>query len=243
LEAEPEARTGVDAAEEFMAVAAHDLRNPIAVMRASAQMAQRQLGRGELDTARGRLEAIVDQTDRLVEMIETFLDAARLESGRLTLQLDRNDLSDVVHEAWGRARVGAPGLPQREFHAEVPPGCVGTWDRTRLVRAVRALLANALIYGDGAQPVRATARREDSRVRLEVTGGGPGPDAEEVQHLFERFYRGRSAAESGQSGSGLGLFVARGIARVHGGDVRRLRGDVFELELPLSQATLVAMPG
>ncbi|HYW90246.1 MAG TPA: ATP-binding protein, partial [Chloroflexota bacterium] len=59
------------------------------------------------------------------------------------------------------------------------------------------------------------------------------PDADEAQHLFERFYRGRSAAEGGQSGSGLGLFVCRGIARLHGGDVRRVEGDVFEMELPL----------
>ena len=73
-----------------------------------------------------------------------------------------------------------------------------------------------------------------------VSGGGPGPDAEEVAHLFERFYRGRSAAEAGQSGSGLGLFTARGIARSHGGDVRRIDGDSFEIELPLKRLTLVA---
>jgi signal transduction histidine kinase len=54
-------------------------------------------------------------------------------------------------------------------------------------------------------------------------------------HLFERFYRGRSAAEAGQAGSGLGLFTARGIARMHGGEVRRLEGDTFELELPLTE--------
>jgi signal transduction histidine kinase len=66
-----------------------------------------------------------------------------------------------------------------------------------------------------------------------VSGGGRGPDSDELKHLFERFYRGRTAAEAGQAGSGLGLFTARGIARVHGGDVRRLEGDRFEIELPL----------
>jgi signal transduction histidine kinase len=69
---------------------------------------------------------------------------------------------------------------------------------------------------------------------MTVSGGGRGPDADEVGHLFERFYRGPSAAESGQAGSGLGLFTARGIARAHGGDVRRVDGDTFELEIPLS---------
>ena len=71
------------------------------------------------------------------------------------------------------------------------------------------------------------------RVRLTVSGGGRGPYDEEVAHLFERFYRGRSAAEAGQAGSGLGLFTARGLARLHGGDVRQVDGDRFEIELPL----------
>ena len=83
--------------------------------------------------------------------------------------------------------------------------------------------------------MRIAARREDDRVHLTVSGGGPGPDSDEALHLFERFYRGRSAAEAGQAGSGLGLFTARGIARMHGGEVRRLDGDTFEMELPLTE--------
>jgi signal transduction histidine kinase len=101
------------------------------------------------------------------------------------------------------------------------------------VRAVRALLSNALLYGDPAAPIQMRAERDGASVRLVISGGGPGPDAEESAHLFERFYRGKSAAEAGQSGSGLGLFTARGIARLHGGDLRHLERDVFELELPL----------
>jgi signal transduction histidine kinase len=91
------------------------------------------------------------------------------------------------------------------------------------------------LYGDPAVPVGVEARRTGNRVWMTVSGGGPGPDAEEVAHLFERFYRGRSAAEAGQAGSGLGLFTARGIARSHGGEVRRIEGDRFEIELPLTQ--------
>ncbi|TMF06419.1 MAG: hypothetical protein E6I52_00460, partial [Chloroflexi bacterium] len=72
---------GAAETEEFMSVAAHDLRNPIAVVRASAQMAQRQINRGDTPAAQTRLKSIVDQTDRLTEMLETFLDAARLGAG------------------------------------------------------------------------------------------------------------------------------------------------------------------
>jgi signal transduction histidine kinase len=221
--------------DEFMAVAAHDLRNPIAVVRASAQMAQRQVARGDVEAAQGRLSAIVEQTDRLSEMLETFLDAARINAGRLTLRSDRVELREIVDDAADRVRSLKLGGEHgdRDLECVIPEGCVGLWDRPRIARAVRALLANALLYGDPAAPVQVEARRVGNRVCLSISGGGPGPDPDEVAHLFERFYRGRSAAEAGQAGSGLGLFTARGIARGHGGDVRRIERDRFEIELPL----------
>jgi signal transduction histidine kinase len=224
---------GTAETEEFMSVAAHDLRNPIAVVRASAQMAQRQLGRGDLDAARGRLNAIVEQTDRLTEMLETFLDAARIGAERLPMRPESLDLREVIDAAAERARLIVGENASRPLDVDVPEGCVGAWDRARLVRAMRALLANALMYGDPAQPVKLVAVREGDRVRLTVTGHGAGPDGEEAQHLFERFYRGKSAADAGQAGSGLGLFTARGILRGHAGDVRHLKGDIFEVVLPL----------
>jgi two-component system OmpR family sensor kinase len=230
-------RNGAGDAEEFMAVAAHDLRNPVAVVRASAQMAQRQMARtdGDMEAVRGRLTAIVQQTDRLTEMIETFLDAARISNGRHPpLQIEpRVDLREVVDVAVARARMLAPDQLDRDIEIEVPTGCIGAWDRPRVVRAVRALLTNAMYYGPSSAPVQVAATRSGAVVRLAISGGGPGPDADELEHLFERFYRGATAAEAGQSGSGLGLFVSRGIARWHGGDVQRQFGDTFHIELPL----------
>jgi len=225
---------GAQEAEEFMAVAAHDLRNPIAVVRASAQMAQRQIARGDVAGAQTRLKSIVEQTDRLTEMLESFLDAARIGTGNLPLRTERVELRSVVEHAVDRAVASLGDQVDRAVELDIPDGCIGTWDHARIARAVRALVSNALIYGDATQPVRLHAEREGERVRMVVSGGGPGPDTEEVTHLFERFYRGRSAAEAGQSGSGLGLFTARGIARLHGGDVRRIEGDQFEIELPLA---------
>jgi signal transduction histidine kinase len=231
-----EQEAGAAEIEEFMSVAAHDLRNPIAVVRASAQMAQRQINRGDSEGPQGRLTAIVEQTDRLSDMLETFLDAARISAGRLPLRPERVDLREVVEDAATRVRFlklcGEYG--DRDLECVIADGCVGVWDRPRITRAVRALLANAFLYGDPAAPVHVEAGRVGNRVRLSISGGGPGPDADEIPHLFERFYRGRSAAEGGQAGSGLGLFTARGIARTHGGEVRRLEGDRFEIELPLT---------
>lgn len=229
------ARESAAETEQFMSVAVHDLRNPVAVVRASAQMAQRQINRGDIDGVQARLKSIVEQTDRLTEMLETFLDATRIENEKMPLRTERLDLREVVDLAADRARVLVGEPAERPLEVNIPDTYVGAWDRARIVRAVRALVSNALQYGDPSQPVVAEATCEGNRVRLVISGGGPGPDADEQAHLFERFYRGRSAAESGQSGSGLGLFTARGIARLHGGDVRRIEGDRFEIELPLAE--------
>jgi signal transduction histidine kinase len=224
---------GAAETEEFMSVAAHDLRNPIAVVRASAQMAQRHVTRGDSAGAQVRLKQIVDQTDRLTEMLETFLDAARIGAGNVPLRPEHLDLQSVVDLAVDRTQALLGDQVKRSVEVEIPEGCIGAWDHARLVRAIRALVSNAILYGDPNAPVRLTASRDGKQVRLRVSGGGAGPDTEEAAHLFERFYRGRSAADAGVSGSGLGLFNARGIARLHGGELRRTEADEFELELPL----------
>ncbi len=218
-----------------MAAVAHDLRNPIAVVRASAQMAVRQLQRGDAGAAERRLQAIVDQADRLTDLLERFLDAARAGSGVLPLEHEPVDLASLVRSATEGARSAVGEAASRPIQVDVPVDVVGYWDRARVERAAQALLANAYLYGAPASPVDVRARVVGRRVVLTVSGGGPGPAAEEAHLLFQPFFRGRAAAAAGRAGSGLGLYTARGIARAHGGDVRRAAGpaDAFELELPL----------
>lgn len=220
-----------------MAVAAHDLRNPIAVVRASGQMALRQIDRGDLDAARRRLKSIISQADRLSDLIESFLDAARVDRQRLPLRCEHHDLAELVQDAVTAARAMVGENLDRALRLELPSGCIVWVDRPRLTRAVRALVENAMLYGDPSQPVRVSLRPNDSAAVVLVSGGGEGPLPEEDDQLFEPFYRGHAAAEAGHSGPGLGLFNARGIARAHGGTVRRSAAegaDAFELEVPLA---------
>ncbi len=222
--------------DELMSVVAHDLRNPIAVVRASAQMAARQLARGDTDASQRRIESIVQQADRLSEMLERFLDATRAGTGQLALRRERVALAGIVSRAIERARATAGDAAARLVEVDVPEAIVGTWDPARLQRAVRALLENAYAYGEPSAPVRVWCRADDAHVRLFVSGGGPGPLPDEANRLFQPFFRGRAAADAGQAGSGLGLFIARGIARAHGGDVRRSDDgppDTFQIEMPL----------
>lgn len=226
-------------ADQFMSVAAHDLRNPIAVVRASAQMALRQWSRGDQDAAVRRVESIVQQADRLSEMLEIFLDASRVEVNGLKLRPEMMVLADAVNAAAEQAQANVGEARRRALVMEVSRDFVGSWDAPHITRAVRLLLENAYLYGNSESPILVRAGRDDACVSLAVSGGGTGPHEDEISHLFTRFYRGRAAAEVGSAGSGLGLYVARGIARAHGGDVRyaaRPSADTFELTLPLTPA-------
>lgn len=222
--------------DEFMNVVVHDLRNPVAVVRASAQMALRQARRGDIDAAARRVEAVVQQTDRMTELLETFLEAARVASGRMTLRVERVALADVVDAAAERARAVVGEYGGRPLQVQGADGCTGVWDRPRVVRAVRALVENALLYGDKSQPVVVHVTQGQHCVHVAITGAGRGPEAAEVPRLFQRFFRGRAAAEVGHAGTGLGLYTARGIARAHGGDITHgSEGppDLFVLQLPM----------
>ncbi len=227
----------VSETERLMAAAAHDLRNPIAVMRASAQMAARQVQRGDAESAQRRLDAIVAQTERATALLERFVDAAQVQANHVPLRREPVNLGEVVREAVARARVMAGERAGRAVELSLAEDCSGDWDRARVARAVYALVENAFLYGDAEAPLWIETACDDATARLVVSGGGDGPTAEEMDRLFEPYFRGHAAAEAGQSGSGLGLFTARGIARAHGGDVHMPRGgppDAFELDLPLA---------
>lgn len=221
-----------------MSVVAHDLRNPIAIVRASGQMALRKLDKDDTEGARRRLQAIIEQADRLADLIEGFIDAARLETQRLPLRLEDSDLGGLAREAADEALSMVGGVHcARQIVLDTRTEGLVQADRARMVRAIRSLIENALIFGARDKPVCVVVDGRDGKGIVRVSGGGTGPTTEEAENLFQLFYRGNAAAEVGHSGSGLGLYNARGIARAHGGEVRQIphvEADAFELEVPLS---------
>ena len=213
---------------------AHDLRSPLARIRACAEMslthsAASGVGGGAASAGAGRVIhdeqsaaagawAIdtIEECDRLLEMLNTTLDIAEADSGAARLNLGRIDLAEMVSTA---IELFQPAAEDRHIgiKANVSGPCWIEGDRQRLQRVVSNLLDNALKYTAPGGEVRVALREQASRVLLSIEDTGVGIDARDLPYIFQRFYR-CDASRSGP-GIGLGLSLALAFTRAHGGDI------------------------
>jgi signal transduction histidine kinase len=153
--------------------------------------------------------------------------------GRLQLELERVDLSEVMGEVVA-GFAGRTDLPRSELRVTVPPGIVGRWDRLRLEQVVSSLLSNALKYGRG-EPITIDARLQGGQVLVTVEDHGIGIAPEDQERVFGRFERAVSTRHYG--GLGLGLFITRQVVEAMGGEIRvrsePQKGSAFTVSLPL----------
>jgi signal transduction histidine kinase len=204
-------------------------------MKAQAQLMQRALAQGvvEADKLSERVQLMVQQTDRLTKMLNTLLDLSRVEAGRLELSLDPTDLSQLVR----RAVVSVQALTsQHTLTVDAPVSVDGVWDAGRLEQVMQNLLTNAVKYSPegGAITVHVDVVG-DSHVQVTVADEGVGISAEELPHLFERFYR--AAGTRKLEGTGLGLYICQGIVAAHRGRLWASsdgpgHGSTFAFSLP-----------
>lgn len=220
---------------EFIAMAGHELRNPLTAIRGAAQLMQR---RGVYSER--RVETIVNQTRRLERLVDDLLDISRLEAGRLELRPARVDLAQLVHASAEQVRAISPAHVVR---VEVAPGPIeGWWDPDRLGQVLQNLLMNAVKYSPDGGEVLVRLETQDSEVRLSISDRGVGIPAEALSRLFDRFYRAENAAAGSQQGFGLGLYIARSLVEAHGGRIWAEsagpgQGSTFTVALPRTGVT------
>ncbi len=227
-----EAQAAVRLRDEFLALASHELRTPVAALQMQVQSLQ--LRRDTLDPSAARLVARANETAaRLTSLVEVLLDVSRISTGRFELRRDRIELGDLVRAAVERLRPGAAHAGSR-IDLGVAAELAGRWDRVRLEQVVTNLVGNAVKFGAGS-PVSVQALRRGDRAVLIVADGGPGIPDDLLPRLFGRFEQAEGARELG--GLGLGLFIVREIVHAHGGQVRAENapggGARFTVELPL----------
>lgn len=229
-------RVAEEARHEFVAQATHELRTPLTNIRLYLETA---IDEGDQDKAlRAKcLNIINDETLRLERMVGDMLQVAEIESG--TLQVKRDDvrvgqmLKDIQTEYQAQA---AEKDLKLEFN--IPPKLpVVQGDRDKLIMAVQNLVANALKYTPDGGRVAVTAEVKDTELRLDVADTGIGISHENQLRVFDKFYRANDKRITGITGSGLGLALARQIARLHGGDITLEsevdQGSTFTLTLPI----------
>lgn len=223
------------AQRRFVADASHELRTPIAALKGMLEL----LDDGAKDVPDVRddfIHTMQLEADRLGRLVSELLTLARLEAGNLELRVAPVDaaelLDDVSHVMCGLAEQAGVALDVRQ-----PDG--GTRvraDRDRIVQVLLSFTDNALKHAPAGSTVHMSAERRGDSVRVSVTDEGPGIPADEIERVFERFYRADSAR--GGAGTGLGLAIAREIVEAHGSTIgvssEAGTGTTFWFDLPVA---------
>lgn len=217
--------------DDFLSVAAHELRTPLASLSLLLETLS--------DTTEGETQHRVDLGLRLVrrlaKLVEVLLDVGRLTSGHVELELERTDVCVVVKEAVARFEPQA-NLSRCELRVECREPCLAEIDRVRIDQVVSNLVANAIKYGAG-RPVEVRCGLRSDHVHIQVSDHGIGIASRDHERIFRRFER--AASDRHFPGLGLGLWIVREIVAAHGGriDVHSESGEgaTFDVVLPCSR--------
>jgi signal transduction histidine kinase len=222
----------VRARDEFLSVASHELKTPLAAFQLHLEVVRRGLSRESEERLGPRITQAGRQVQRLASLVNVLLDVSQLSTGRLQLTLDTLDLSALVAETVARmqeelTRAGSQVTLKAEAALE------GAYDRLRIEQVVTNLLSNAVKYG-GGRPIEVGLERAGTRALLRVTDHGIGISPEDRARIFERFERAVPTRKYG--GLGLGLWIARQVVEAHGGSIAVEDtpggGATFTVDLP-----------
>jgi signal transduction histidine kinase len=234
-----ELRAAVRARDEFVAIAAHELRNPITPILIQIGL----LHAAANDPNRCRPELIAPRVERLESAIQEFvrrstvlLDVSRIASGNIRVDLADVDLSALVDRVISRATLAAQRARCR-LHEEVQEGVTGLWDPLALEQVTENLLTNAIKFGAG-KPVTIVLHADDQTAQLTVRDQGIGISEEDRSRIFQRFERAVTQREHG--GFGIGLWLANQLIMAMAGTITVEsapgEGSRFTVTLPRSRA-------
>ena len=208
-------RTADEIKSTFISIVSHELRTPVALIKGYASTLRRDDAKWDKSTISDSLAVIEEEADRLSKMIDDLLDASRLQAGGLSL--NRSDVSiDLL-----AGRVIERFATQANRHTIVTdfpekfPVIVA--DETRIEQVIVNLVSNALKYAPKGE-IRISGSVHPEQVVICVSDEGPGIEAKDLPHIFDRFYRSTKAVKQ-TKGAGLGLYLARAIIEAHGGRI------------------------
>lgn len=236
--------------DAFLGIASHELKTPLTSLKGNLYLAKRHLTHLKAGGAAAEealpslteLSDFIDRAERQVNMqnrlINDLIDVTRIQTNQLNLKLERCDLVRIVREVVDDQRILAPSRVIRWDTSILQSEVLADADRVEQV--VNNFLSNALKYSDAGQEVRVRLEREEAMIRVKVTDAGPGLDAMQQQHIWDRFARvGDIEVKSGIGvGLGLGLYICRNLIERQGGEVgvesQVGQGSTFWFTLPFA---------
>lgn len=210
-----EAQRATQARDDVLRIIAHDLRNPLNSILLQANLLRRR-GREPERRSHKAADLIERAARRMNRLVQDLLDVARMEAGQLSVEAARVDarqvLSDSIEAQYTLAAAASLEL-RLDLAAELPE----VWaDRDRLLQVFENLIGNALKFTNPGGRIVVGGAPRDSEALFWVSNSGSGISADDVPHLFDRFWQGRNA---GQQGAGLGLPIVKGLVEAHGGRI------------------------
>lgn len=239
--------------DEFVSLVAHELKNPLAALLGHSQLLERRVRLAD-DKLRRPVGVIIEQGDRMNRLLEDLLDLSRADTGRLTLHIQRIDLGSLVKHVVEQQRALTSRHRLMVQSEEELPLISG--DALRLTQVMQNLLTNAIKYspnggtitttlsvhaaGDPLWP-RHTRKHIATAARwivVQIQDQGIGIPPDQLDHIFNRFYRARNTVQTDLGGTGLGLSVCEGLVKAHGGVIWAESewegGSTFSFALPVS---------
>lgn len=226
----------IRARDELLAVAAHELRNPMHALALEASGALRAARKNGDPVIVTRLERMVLAINRYVQRANTLLDVSRINAGQLHLRREKVDLSRVVAEAVAayEAEAAHHGVI---FEVQITEPLVGWWDRVALEQAASNLLSNAMKYGAG-QPVQVELKADEGEAVMTVRDNGIGMSDADQRRIFQQFEQLMTGER--RAGFGIGLWLTRSLVEAHGGKIEVESavgsGSTFTVRLPRGES-------
>jgi signal transduction histidine kinase len=220
----------------FIADASHELKTPLTIIRADAEVLQRGL---EDPEDQELADDMLIEADRMSAVLSDLLLVARLDAGKLPVDQKKFDLMAVISDVTGRfeRRVSTASM---RLEIEAPDELSVRGDPVRTEQILAVLLDNTLAHASEGDSVTVTVQAHGSIVETAVTDAGPGIPPEHLPRIFERFYRVDKARSRASGGTGLGLSIARDLARAQKGDLTAENaeggGAKFRLKLPRAES-------
>lgn len=222
--------------DEFLAMLAHELRNPLAPIRAAAELLQ--LAKMNEARVRKTSEVIVRQVTHMTGLIDDLLDVSRVTRGQVELNRIELDIHQVVNEAVEQANPLIRARRHELTIRQAPHTALVSADKKRLVQAVSNVLNNAAKYTPEGGHLSLRTKVDESQVEIEVTDDGIGMTPEMTKHAFDLFAQAERSSDRSSGGLGLGLALVRSMVELNGGTVTCKsdglgQGSTFSICLPL----------